>query len=120
MMVCYDVGMRRSLLLRGFALFLAWLLMPGTGELLENAVHLVREGHLAHAPIDAEHESAGTEHDCSGPYHFCVCHTSNIFLVNALRLDAAPSVDKAKYFSNVEAEVQIGYSGQPFRPPIVS
>jgi hypothetical protein len=56
------------------ALLLAFMLTPGSGELVENAVHLVADGHLAHAIDDAEHAPQGDEHGCTGVMHTCACH----------------------------------------------
>jgi len=55
------------------ALLLAFLLTPGAGEVVENAVHLVADGHTAHAIDDAEHAPAGDEHGCTGMMHCCAC-----------------------------------------------
>lgn len=55
------------------ALLLAFLLTPGSGELMENAVHLVSDGHTAHSIDDAEHAPAGDEHGCTGMMHCCAC-----------------------------------------------
>lgn len=56
------------------AIVLAFLLFPGSAEALENAVHLVTEGHGAHAIADEEHDPEGDEHGCSPTFHTCGCH----------------------------------------------
>lgn len=63
-----------------FALGVAGLL-PGSHELLENLVHLLHDGHLAHSEahdIEASVErcSADTEHDCTPLDHHCACCVS--------------------------------------------
>lgn len=67
--------------LRWLACLLAFLLMPGAGELVENAGHLVFEGHLAHAEGTGDaHEPSGPEHGCTPTAHVCGCHASLAFL----------------------------------------
>ena len=62
----------------GIVLLLACALVPGLGETVENAVHLVSEGHLAHGTPDGDHhDEPGTEHDCSGTLHLCSCCVSS-------------------------------------------
>lgn len=59
------------------ALVLALAMVPGAFELVENVLHVVSEGHLAHAVShDDEHEPSGPEHGCSLVFHFCGCHAS--------------------------------------------
>jgi hypothetical protein len=63
------------------ALFLALALVPGAVEILESAVHLVREGHLAHAAPDGDHhDPGGPEHGCTPISHLCGCHASLSFV----------------------------------------
>lgn len=83
------------------ALILALALMPGTAEILESAVHLVTEGHLAHAAPDGDHhEPAGPEHGCTPVFHFCGCHASLSFLgpqiIPAVTLHASLAVEASK------------------------
>lgn len=87
-------------------------LCPGGYGFVEDAVHLVQEGHLidAHAhrgghvgddvrgnahnehdDLDGSHEAPGDEHGCSGAFHTCGCHAGAVFVVDvtgppALRL----------------------------------
>lgn len=63
------------------SLFLVLALMPGTFEIMENIVHFVTEGHLAHLTADADHhDPSGSEHGCTPIFHACGCHTSLSFL----------------------------------------
>jgi len=61
-------------LLRALAFVLAFLLTPGSSEVVESTVHLVANGHLAHAVDDEEHAPHGDEHGCTGVMHSCACH----------------------------------------------
>lgn len=64
-------------------LLLLWALAPGVGEAVENAVHLVLEGHTAHAEPDGDrHTPSGPEHGCTGVMHSCSCCVSQSFLPN--------------------------------------
>ncbi|MEE8526586.1 MAG: hypothetical protein V3T72_21835 [Thermoanaerobaculia bacterium] len=59
------------------ALALALAILPGAVEIMENATHLMAEGHLAHAQADGDrHEPSGPEHGCTPTFHFCGCHAS--------------------------------------------
>ena len=114
----YSDQVRRKLLTRVVAVLLVWQLMPGIAEIVENAVHLAREGHLAHAPEDAEHRSSDAEHDCSGPYHFCVCHVSTPFVVAHVASATAPPAPSAWAPATIVGAVHPGYGSNIFRPPI--
>jgi len=59
--------------LRTLALLLAFLLTPGSSAMVESAVHLVADGHLAHALDDEEH-APEAEHGCTPVMHTCACH----------------------------------------------
>lgn len=61
-------------LFRALAFVLAFMLTPGSSEVLESATHLIANGHLAHALDDEEHEPHGEEHGCTGVMHSCACH----------------------------------------------
>jgi hypothetical protein len=59
---------------RVLALLLLTLLVPGADELVENALHLVEQGHMAHGePAGDDHSSTNPEHDCTGAMHLCQC-----------------------------------------------
>ena len=63
------------------ALILALAMMPGLVEVMENATHLVAEGHLAHSVAqDDQHEPTGPEHGCTAVFHLCGCHSSLAFV----------------------------------------
>lgn len=101
------------------AVMVAWQMVPGSNEILENVFHLAREGHLAHALPDAEHQSTDVEHGCSGPFHLCPCHTSISFLTGVFAGEdqpqacSEPGVSWCTHDSDADAHL----SGI-FRPPI--
>lgn len=72
---------------RLIAMILTVGLMPGAAEAVENSVHLVREGHLAHVSEHNGHTSdeapADDEHGCNSVFHACACHVSTSFIVRA-------------------------------------
>ena len=48
--------------------------IPGLGEATENAWHLLRTGHSAHAADRGpSHLPKGAEHGCQGGFHLCNC-----------------------------------------------
>lgn len=60
---------------------LTWSLVPGLGEILENASHLVQAGHLAHSAPDGDaHSPSGAEHGCTAWAHLCACCASLSYL----------------------------------------
>ena len=67
----------KKLALTGIIASVLWALAPGLGELLENALHFVHEGHAAHAAASGDrHEAPGPEHGCTGTMHVCSCCVS--------------------------------------------
>ena len=70
-------------------LILLWTLVPGVGEFTENFVHLVVQGHTAHAEPDGDtHVPDGPEHGCSGTLHLCSCCLSLSCLPGQLETQA--------------------------------
>lgn len=62
------------------AFCLALALMPGVLEVVENASHLLTQGHLAHAAEHGDHhDSGGPEHGCTPSLHLCSCHASLVY-----------------------------------------
>jgi len=61
--------------LRRIAAVLAlFVVLPGAGEALENVVHLVAQGHSAHAGGTSDrHQPPSREHGCTGAFHLCHC-----------------------------------------------
>lgn len=56
------------------AVLALFVVLPGAGEALENVVHLVAQGHSAHAGGTSDgHQPPGREHGCNGVFHLCHC-----------------------------------------------
>ena len=57
-------------------------MLPGWGELIETAEHLLHDGHLPHSTdhevsaATEEHTVANDEHGCTPTTHHCECHQS--------------------------------------------
>lgn len=101
------------------ALALVYLFVPGTFEATENLVHIVAHGDLAHTAQDSAHHEPGAEHDCSGLFHSCLCHTSTLVIVSvddsAL---AAPPPRTGRHLSHRVDRTTSGYPDLLYRPPI--
>lgn len=110
--------MRR--LLPPIALLLVFVMTPMAAEMAENVVHLLTQGHAAHALNDDAHRRQGPEHGCSGPFHVCACHASIAFTAQSVSVEvAAPDVCEACVawcYRRVACE---GHLTSLFRPPIV-
>ncbi|MEZ4321913.1 MAG: hypothetical protein R3F61_30855 [Myxococcota bacterium] len=88
----------RELLRALLTVVLCIALMPGWVEALENAEHLVHDGHLAHSGDreahdddegTAAHDALEAEHGCTPMSHSCGCHVSvPVILADALALES--------------------------------
>lgn len=94
-------------------------MLPGAGELAENVIHLVKNGHTAHALDDENHARQGTEHGCSGTAHVCSCCQSPAFLsakvLTTISSNTVASWTRALEVDDLPAD---GYLTSVFRPPI--
>ncbi len=110
-------GMRR--ILPYVAMLMVYLMTPSAGEFTENLVHLLIEGHTAHAIDDDAHEPNSPEHGCWGPFHVCSCHASVAFTVPALAVDVGCAVPREAatgwWYEETPAE---GHTNSVVRPPI--
>lgn len=84
------------------ALLLAVLLVPRSGALIEDFVHVLETGHTLHD--SGHHEEPPTEHGCSGPYHSCPCHSTVQFIASGevARLPVTPAAE-----ANVPTMIQV-------------
>lgn len=99
------------------ALVLALAMVPGAFEVMENAAHLVSEGHLAHAAANGDqHEPTDPEHGCTSVFHFCGCHASLAFLgsPNPLAIHLGPAGFSSRLNTDPQAT---GFSPSIDRPP---
>ncbi|MCG8420570.1 MAG: hypothetical protein MJE77_21755 [Proteobacteria bacterium] len=102
------------------AIFLTYLMIPGAGELTENAVHLITHGDTAHGGGDGHSDTDPSgEHGCSGPYHTCLCHKSSTFLAaDALFTTAVTASAERCAVSGGDSVHPSGFVSELFRPPI--
>jgi len=101
----------------GIVALLLWALVPGAGELLENAVHLAESGHLAHAAPDGDHhDGSGPEHGCSGTVHLCSCCASLSFLPARVTAQV-PDEGSSQFTVHTPADVFTTCVGDIDRPP---
>jgi len=83
-----GVGHLQNSFRRILSLLLILTMLPGWGELIETAEHLLHDGHLPHSTAheesaDSEHHNvATTEHGCTPTSHQCECHVSIPILPN--------------------------------------
>jgi len=108
-----------STVARLLALLLVFVLTPGSTEIVENAVHLATDGHMAHAIDDADHTSEGGEHGCSGVIHSCGCHGSVSFLVMETdpRVSLAAPQSSSAHARAADTRVADGHRLGVYRPP---
>jgi len=109
--------MRRSVAL--VAVFLVYLMVPGSLELTESLAHVALHGDTAHGDRDGHTPSDGAdEHGCSGGYHLCVCHHATGFLVpRGVDVERPPT----SLLSDRPSAIDIAPCadlGRIFRPPI--
>jgi len=99
------------------ALALVLAMLPGAAEVVESAIHLATEGHLAHATAQGDqHEPNGPEHGCTPISHFCGCHVNLAFLKpqHPPRLILAASLFKGALAAAAQPP---GFSSSIDRPP---
>ena len=107
----------RRLLAIGITVLLLSALVPGLGEIFENAVHLATEGHLAHAAPDGDHhESPGPEHGCSGTMHLCSCCVSPSFALTQAPAQR-PSPGSHGFAAVTATYPTSNFSGGVYHPP---
>ena len=68
----------RQIIVRLFVTLLLALVLSGAsrlaGEAVENGIHWLDQGHLAHADVHPEGDPGpGPEHGCTGTSHHCTC-----------------------------------------------
>jgi hypothetical protein len=103
----------------GITALLLWALVPGLGEILENAVHLAQEGHSAHAAADGDyHQQSGAEHGCTGTVHLCSCCVSLSFLpTQAIAQD--PDLALQRFIARTRTHAPAGNPRVVYHPPRV-
>jgi hypothetical protein len=105
-------------LFRLLALALALQLTPAL-EVVENGVHVLTEGHGAHALDDAEHAPAGDCHGCSATFHVCSCHAPVGVVLRACQLALViPAPPSIVGVAQTEVCALPAHARGVFRPPI--
>jgi len=101
----------------GLTMLLLWALAPAGGEILENALHFVLEGHSAHGTADGDdHDPMGPEHGCTDVVHLCSCCVSlSILATDAVAI--APSHDSEEPVATASAVVPLFAAAGIYRPP---
>lgn len=106
----------RRLALTLFVLVLAWSMLPGGVELLENASHLVAHGDLAH-PSKSGHTPFNPEHGCGGGFHLCsCCHAQTSETLGDLTVDRPTDHPTVCSLSN-RPSLGLGFPQAPTEPP---
>lgn len=107
---------------RLIALLLVVALWPGASELIEQTVHAVEHGDLAHDSGD-EHDSTPLgqdEHGCSGTLHLCQCHQpAPVITASGAVVVASVDAEQATVVLAPVARIGVGVTAPPTRPPIV-
>jgi len=101
------------------AVFVAYLMAPGSIELTESVAHLVVHGDTAHGDAEGHDKQDGTdEHGCSGGYHLCVCHHATGFVVPlGVAMNRLPALAAGAPLS-LAGLAPGAELGRIFRPPI--
>ncbi|MFT5679910.1 MAG: hypothetical protein ACI8RZ_000815 [Myxococcota bacterium] len=88
----------RPILRKLLSLLLILTLLPGWGELIESAEHLIHDGHLPHSTsheetASIEEHAADTEHGCTPTSHHCECHQSVPVLPSSAPPQLSPRIE---------------------------
>lgn len=105
---------------RLIALVMVLALWPGAGELIEQTVHFVEHGDLAHGDDHPTTPLGQDEHGCSGTLHLCHCHQpAPVITASAALVVASVDAEQATTVLAPVARVGMGMTAPPTRPPIV-
>ncbi len=101
------------------AVLTVYCMIPSSGEIIENVIHLAQHGHGAHAYDDPDHDRHGAEHGCTGTSHVCSCCQSPSFtfveLITGVSNTPVVSQVLPPAVDDLSAD---GYLSGVFRPPI--
>ena len=101
------------------AVLTVYCMIPGSGEIIENVLHLAQHGHTAHAFDDEDHEREGAEHGCTGTVHVCSCCQSPAFTFVELSAGVSSTPVVSLLMTSPVADLSAdGYLTGVFRPPI--
>ena len=101
----------------GLTVLLLWALAPAGGEILENALHFVLEGHSAHGTAEGDlHDPMGPEHGCTDVVHLCSCCVSlSVLPTDAITI--APRHHSEEPVATTSAVVPLFAVAGIYRPP---
>ncbi len=120
--MCYGGRFVRKRVYSLVAGLMLWLMMPGAVALAQDGLHWLVEGHTVHdSAAGHEHNESGSdEHGCSGPYHFCGCHTSAPFVASSVLDPRTPATQppKANQIAGLGSPIPSLHLDPLFRPPI--
>lgn len=107
----------RRVAIAGLTVLLLWALFPAVGEIVENALHFVREGHAAHGDSDGDdHDPAGPEHGCTDVVHLCSCCVG-LSVLPAHLAGIIPSHQSKAHVARISTPVPDHSGHGIYRPP---
>lgn len=113
----------RQILRHLLTIVLVVSLVPGLGDLVESAEHLLHGGHLPHSE-QAQAEEAHTgevaeEHGCTPMSHHCSCHVSTpATLPTTILPERTDHLEVARFHPRGDRVLLSGAPAPPTRPPI--
>lgn len=116
-----PVARMRQLMRTVLALLLIYGMAPALGEVVESAVHVAVEGHLAHT--DADHGDLGEqgcEHGCGTTEHHCGCCASQVVVAPPSGETIPVTTVAAGPVSSGRSVASLDEPAPPLRPPIAS
>ena len=95
------------------------LMFPSSLELVQDATHLLADGHTRHDISAGHHDDEPTdEHGCSGPYHICICHSSSAFVIGLPdNLIVVHDIRPFRIVERLATPAPSGHLDRLFRPP---
>ena len=99
-------------------MLLAWSLVPGGLELVEDGVHLALYGDFVHdQSAGGNHQPFQKEHGCGGGFHLCSCCLSQLAEPAAVRFSSLSMSLVTAPAVAVDAFCLLGHPRTPEQPP---
>ncbi|HBL31600.1 MAG TPA: hypothetical protein DD490_32665 [Acidobacteria bacterium] len=96
---------------------LAWAMLPGSTEFLENAYHLTVHGDFAHDQAQRGHTPFNPEHGCGGGFHLCSCCHVQPSLFESMVSDASGEAPGAAFLLVGSSHLLPGFFPRLENPP---